>query len=108
MNSSTPRTMWAYSLATEPGYASDHTPVSASTTPSTTRDHTAAADVVTTTGESATSTPITSAAQSCQRRHVPTCPVAIATTTFLRPAVESNPNTFALVGEGTDNQRSTP
>src|ERR1700733_6845855 len=82
MNSSTPTTTCTYSLATEPGAASDHSEVSTSTTPNTTSPHTAAADVVTTIGESATSTPITSAAQSCQRRHVPTCPVAIATTSL--------------------------
>src|SRR6185436_2979055 len=76
--------MCTYSLAAEPGTASDHRPVSASNTPSTTKPHTAAAEVVTTTGESATNTPMTSAAQSCQRRHVPTCSVAIATTSLPR------------------------
>src|SRR6476646_8230814 len=65
MNNSTPKTMCTYSLTAEPGTASDQSPVSASTTPSTTKDHTAAADVVTTIGESATNTPITRAAQSC-------------------------------------------
>src|ERR1044072_80399 len=86
--------MCTYSLAAEPGTASDHKPSIASNTPSTTGPPTAAAEVVTTTGESATNTPMTSAAQSCQRRHVPTCSVAIATTPFLEQG-----QVYALTGQ---------
>src|SRR3954469_4394873 len=70
MNSSTPSTTCTYSLATDPGAASDQSPATAISTPKTTSVHSAAVSVATTIGDSAVSAPITTTAQSCQRRHV--------------------------------------
>src|SRR3954470_8044200 len=83
MNSSTPSTTCTYSLATDPGAPSDQSPATAISTPKTTSVHSAAVSVATTTGESAVSTPITTAAQSCQRRHAR---LVIATIPFRRNA----------------------
>src|SRR3954470_22111381 len=83
MNSSTPSTTCTYSLATDPRAPSDHRPASAISTPKTTSVHSAAVSVATTTGDSAVSAPITTAAQSCQRRHVR---LVIATIPFRRNA----------------------
>lgn len=69
MNSSTPSTTCTYSLAAEPGCASDHSAAAATSTPNTTSVHSAAVLVATTIGVSAVSTPITRAAQSCHRCH---------------------------------------
>src|SRR5262249_34082308 len=64
-----PKPMCTYSLATEPGMASDHKPLAIKSIPNTSRLHIAACDVSSRSTESAVMTPRTTAAQSCQRVH---------------------------------------
>src|SRR5215212_8257790 len=90
-NNSTPSAMCTYSLATDSGWLNDHNPAAARSTPNTTRVHSDAVSLAVTSGESAVSSPITTAPQSC---HLVQLPRRIVAPSLVRTAPKC-----ALVGQ---------